>query len=62
MLAHQSRAEALVRVGNLRGAVEQLQIAVKAGDGSFHELSSAEARLREVRRALDEQRKEQQGR
>ena len=62
MLAHQSRAEALVRVGNLRGAVEQLQIAVKAGDGTFHELSSAEARLRELRRALDEQRKEQQGR
>jgi predicted Zn-dependent protease len=62
LLAHQSRAEAFVRVGNLREAIVQLQIGIKAGDGTFHELSSAEARLRELRRADDELRKDQKGR
>ena len=32
-------------------AVEQLELAQKAGDGNFYELSAVEARLKELRRA-----------
>jgi predicted Zn-dependent protease len=49
---HRAQAEAYVLLGNLRGAIDQLQIGLKSGDGNFYELSSAEARLRELR-ALD---------
>ena len=44
--------EAYFRRGNLLGAVEQLQLAVKAKDGDFYEFSSAESRLREMRVAF----------
>ena len=44
-----AQAEANVRLGNLALAIEQLQIGLKAADGDFFELSSAEARLRELR-------------
>lgn len=50
LLQHQAQAEAYVRQGNVGGAIEQLQIALKSGDGDFYQLSSAEARLRELRR------------
>jgi predicted Zn-dependent protease len=49
---HRAIGEAYFRRGNLIGAVEQLQIAVKAKDGDFYETSSAEARLRELRVAF----------
>ena len=49
---HRAIGEAYFRRGNLIGAVEQLQIAVKAKDGDFYEISSAEARLREMRVAF----------
>ncbi|MEQ1516238.1 MAG: M48 family metalloprotease [Usitatibacteraceae bacterium] len=49
---HRAIGEAYFRRGNLLGAVEQLQIAVKAKDGDFYETSSAEARLRELRVAF----------
>ena len=49
---HRAIGEAYFRRGNLIGAVEQLQIAVKAKDGDFYETSSAEARLREMRLAF----------
>jgi predicted Zn-dependent protease len=47
---HRAQAEAYVRMGNVGAAVEQLQIGLKSGDGDFYQLSSAEARLRELRR------------
>lgn len=50
LLQHQAQAEAYVRQGNVVAAIEQLQIALKSGDGDFYQLSSAEARLRELRR------------
>jgi hypothetical protein len=37
-------------MGNVSAAVEQLQIGLKNGDGDFFQLSSAEARLRELRK------------
>lgn len=55
---HRAQAEAYVRQGNVSAAVEQLQIGLKSGDGDFYQLSSAEARLRELRRLDEELRKE----
>lgn len=49
---HRAIAEAYFRKGNLLGAVEQMEIAVKAKDGDFYEVSSAEARLRELKLAF----------
>ena len=54
LLQHQSQAEGYLRQGYLRAAVEQLQIAARSGDGDFYQLSSVEARLRELRGRLKE--------
>jgi predicted Zn-dependent protease len=55
---HRAQAEAYARMGNLGAAVEQLQIGLKSGDGDFFQLSSAEARLRELRKLDEEARRE----
>ena len=57
LLQHQHLAEYYAWQGNLRGAVTQLELAVKAGDGDFYQLSVAESRLRAVRQELAEQEK-----
>ena len=49
---HRAIGEAYFQKGNLLGAVEQLEIAVKAKDGDFYEVSSTEARLREFKTAF----------
>jgi predicted Zn-dependent protease len=49
LMKHKSLAEAYLVRGNLQLAIEQLQLAVGTGDGDFYQLSSAEARLRELR-------------
>jgi predicted Zn-dependent protease len=55
---YRAQAEAYVRMGNVGAAVEQLQIGLKSGDGDFFQLSSAESRLRELRKMDEEIRKE----
>lgn len=55
---HRAQGEAYARLGNLTAAVEQLQIALKTGEGDFYQLSSTEARLRELRRLAELERKE----
>jgi predicted Zn-dependent protease len=55
---HRAQGEAYARMGNIPGAVEQLQIALKSGEGDFYQLSATEARLRELRRLNDELRRE----
>src|SRR5690349_11684469 len=55
---HRAQAEAYVRMGNITGAVEQLQLGLKSGDGDFYQLSSAESRMRELRRLDEEQKRE----
>jgi len=50
--SHRALAEAYARRGNLNAAIEQLQIALKSDEGDFYQLSSAEARLKELK-ALD---------
>jgi predicted Zn-dependent protease len=47
LLSHRAQAEAAALSGNLIAAVEQISLGIKAGDGSFHEMSVAEARRRE---------------
>jgi len=57
LLQHQHQAEFYAWQGNLRAAVIQLELAVKAGDGDFYQQSVAESRLRAVRQELTEQEK-----
>nr|WP_107761340.1 M48 family metalloprotease [Nitrosospira multiformis] len=49
LLQHQALAEVYSRQGNYPAAIEQLQIALKTDDGDFYQMSSVEARLRELR-------------
>jgi predicted Zn-dependent protease len=58
LLQHQAQAEAYVLQGSLPAAIEQLQLAQKSGDGDFYQLSSVEARLRNLRLQLAEEMKQ----
>lgn len=49
LLRHKAQAEAYYLEGAIPSAIEQLQLAQRAGDGDFYQLSSVEARLRELR-------------
>jgi predicted Zn-dependent protease len=53
---HRAQAEAYYYKGNLAGAVDQLELALKVRGGDFYELSGAEARLREIRVQLETER------
>ncbi|MCL2161243.1 MAG: M48 family metalloprotease [Betaproteobacteria bacterium] len=59
---HRAQAEVYVLRGTYRAAVEQLELARRAGDGDFYELSAVDARLREVRTLADEERRAEQRR
>lgn len=55
---HRAQGEAYFRSGQLGAAIEQMQIALKTGEGDFYQLSAVEARLRELRRMrLEQERK-----
>jgi predicted Zn-dependent protease len=54
---HRAQAEAYVLLGSTPAAIEQLQIGLKTGDGDYYQLSSAEARLRQLRAADAEARR-----
>lgn len=58
LLQHQAQAEAYLLQGSLPAAIEQLQLAQKSGDGDFYQLSSVDARLRDLRAQLVQQKKE----
>jgi len=55
LLQHQALAEVYFLQGALPAAIEQLQLAQKSGDGDFYQISSVEARLRELRAAQAEE-------
>jgi beta-barrel assembly-enhancing protease len=55
---HRSTGEAYARMGNVRAAIEQMQIALRSGDGDFYQLSATEARLKDLRKIDEAQRKE----
>jgi predicted Zn-dependent protease len=58
LLQHRALAEAYYRMGNVRGAIEQLAMAQKSGDGDFYQQSSVDARLRELRLQDEETRRD----
>lgn len=49
---HRFLGEQYARLGNLRGALDQFELAAKAGDGDYFEASYVEARAREIRRDM----------
>ncbi len=49
LLQHRAQAEVYVLQGQLLPAIEQLQLAQKAGDGDFYEHSTVDSRLRELK-------------
>jgi predicted Zn-dependent protease len=55
---HRAQAEFYMLQGQLGPAVEQLQFAQRAGDGSFYEQSAVDARLRELRKLQLEEAKQ----
>lgn len=55
---HTHQGEYYVRLGNLREAIAQFELAVKSGDGNFYQVSTAESRLRTLRQDLADQTKE----
>ena len=57
LLQHQALAEAYLLQGVLPAAIDQLQLAQKSGDGDFYQLSSVEARLRQLRAMQTEEMK-----
>ncbi len=60
LLQHQAQAEVYALQGSLPAAIEQLQLAQKSGDGDFYQLSSVDARLRELRAQLLQEKKDKQ--
>ncbi|HYP68515.1 MAG TPA: M48 family metalloprotease [Thiobacillaceae bacterium] len=57
LASHRATAEALALSGDLRSAIEQLNLGLKAGDGDFYDMSSTEARRKEWQAILAEQAK-----
>lgn len=57
LLSHSAQAESDALSGNLVAAIEQINLGLKAGDGSFQDMSAAEARRREWQEAEKSQRK-----
>ena len=57
MLAHQHQGEYYAWQGNLKGAIDQLELAQKQKDGNFYEASVIDTRLRALRREVADQNK-----
>lgn len=57
LLRHQAQGEAYYRSYNLQGALEQMELAARSGDGDFYQLSIVEARLKELRQLALEPKK-----
>lgn len=58
LLRHQAQGEAYYRRYNLEAALEQMDLASKANDGDFYQQSIVEARLNQLRKMIEEPRKE----
>ncbi|MCC4115753.1 M48 family metalloprotease [Aromatoleum toluclasticum] len=56
---HRAQAEVYVLRGAVPAAIEQLELARRAGDGNFYELSAVDARLRELKEQERERRREE---
>lgn len=49
MLQHRAQAEIYIQEGKYHAAIEQLEIALRKDNGNFYQLSSVEARLRQLK-------------
>jgi predicted Zn-dependent protease len=58
MLSHLHQGEYYAWQGNLKGAIDQLEIASKAKDGDFYQASVVDTRLRALKREFAEQDKQ----
>ena len=58
---HQALAEKYAVDGAYQAAIEQLQIARKAGDGDFYTLSEVDARLHQLERQYREEKQDNKG-
>lgn len=54
LLRHQAQGEAYYRRYNLPKAIEQMELAIKAGDGDFYQQSIVEARLKALKQQVIE--------
>ena len=61
MSQHRAQAEVYMQQGNFPAAVEQLQIALKSNEGDFYQMSSLEARLKELRALAAANKKDKSG-
>ena len=52
MQRHQAQGEAYFRSYNLPAAIEQMELALKYGNGDFYQMSIVEARLKQLRQLL----------
>ena len=57
LLQHRHQGEYYAWQGDLKGAIDQFELASKAGDGDFYQLSEIDTRLRTLRREVAEQQK-----
>ncbi|MET0919521.1 MAG: M48 family metalloprotease [Burkholderiales bacterium] len=57
LLQHRHQGEYYAWQGNLKGAIDQFELAAKAGDGNFYQLSEIDTRLRVLRREVADQQK-----
>ena len=57
LLSHQAQSEAYYRKYDLARAVEQMDLAAKANDGDFYQKSIVEARLKQLRQMLGDEKK-----
>ncbi len=57
LLRHQAQGEAYYRSYDIAGAIEQMELAAKSGDGDFYQLSIVEARLKQLRQQMGDPKK-----
>ncbi|WP_051901417.1 beta-barrel assembly-enhancing protease [Methylotenera sp. L2L1] len=57
LLGHQAQSEAYYRKYDLARAIEQMDLAAKANDGDFYQQSIVEARLRQLRQMMGDDKK-----
>jgi predicted Zn-dependent protease len=57
LLGHQAQSEAYYRKYDLARAIEQMDLAAKANDGDFYQQSIVEARLKQLRQMLGDEKK-----
>ena len=54
LLRHQAQGEAYFRAFDLANATEQMELALKSGDGDFYQLSIVEARLKQLQQMIND--------